>query len=344
MSTESRQSLYQKAVHECRYEIQNGTLDAGMPFYSRNELCRKFSISLVTAHKVQRVLVQQGLIIPQAGGRFIVNKKIKMHSAVSDDLRKVRVIGSPKAIEGECYGGQIVAGVRAGCAERNLQFEIDLVDVMHNPPGYINASRCLETDEGLIVMLHEALAPEVAPLLMNPTIRAVTVNSFFPYRAAVLPDYRNGIHEQFQEAVSRGAKKLMFCNRLEYAFSPIIATIREELAKAEGERLGIELILDISGNFRHIAENIREQKPDAVFFMNDLAAIHFKQHFLRKSLNHPRIIGCDNYGPKEELAALSTWDTNPFGMGKASVELLCGQDTLSRPYTRFVPGKLIIRD
>lgn len=344
MNTSNRHGKYRQAIDRCILEIQEGTLKPGAAFYSRTELCRKFDISLATAHKVQRILQENLYILPYPGSKFIVADSSYFTTAEPQKLKRVRIIGDANAIKDDSFGGRIVSGIRLGCRQHGFEFEREFVHVLNTPPGYLNPHRRLAPDEGLIVLLHQDLAQEIISLLLNPTARVVTVNSYFSPRSSVLPDYRGAMKALLEEALSRGAKRVMYCSGYGLFPCPIIASERESAFQEYTERYKLAAMIENSGNYHLAAKAVTQFQPDTILYQNDSYALHFRNNYLTRCGIPVRVLGCDNYSEDPGLSTLTTWDTDPVGMGRVSVDVLANPCVINKPYVARVKGKIVIRD
>ena len=336
--------LHRKTLDELKAAILNGTLVPGERFYSRAELCRKFRITANMAHRIQTELQALNLLLPQCGSKFIVTMARKSASAAVRKLKKVLFIGDANAICDDSYGGMIVRGVREACQEHGLEFEREFVSVLNKPANYINIRRTVDADTGVILMMNMDLGREVITLLLDNNVPLVTANSFFPQRSAVLPDFRLAARQLLEEAAARGAKKVMYCSGFELVPCPIIAEEREKSFTEYSMFLCLEHLIANSGNFHQLCRKAVNFKPDAMLFLNDSWARHFKTHYLSKIGISPRILGCDNYAGKDDVCDFTTWDTNPVLQGRTAVDVLLDPLANVKPYVTRIKGKLIIRD
>ena len=336
--------LHRKTLDDLKAAILNGTLVPGERFYSRAELCRKFRITVNMAHRIQTELQDANLILPQSGSKFIINMVSNSASVPPRKLKKILMIGDFSAICDDSYGGMIVRGVREACQTHGLEFEREFVSVLNKSANYINVRRSVDADTGVILTMNMELGREVVTLLLDNNVPLVTVNSFFPQRSAVLPDFRLAARQLLEEAAARGAKKVMYCSGFELVPCPIIAEEREKAFAEYSMFLCLEHLIANSGNFHQLCRKAVNFKPDAMLFLNDKWASHFKAHYLAKIGFSPRVLGCDNYAEKDEVCDFTTWDTNPVMQGRTAVKVLLDPLSTVKPYVTRIKGKLIIRD
>ena len=334
-----RQTLdYLKAI------ILNGTLVPGEKFYSRAELCRKFGLSSSMAHRIHAELQAANMILPQCGSKFIVNAVSVPEFTPSYKLKKVFSVGDGNCFREGSFAKLVMDGVQEACMSFGLEFEMEFVSVLNKSANYINTKRSVAPDTGVILYLGMDLHREAMPLLLNSEIPLVTVNSLFSHRSAVLPDYRMATRQLLEEAVSRGAKKVMYCSGFELQHCPIIAGEREAAFAEYSMFLGLEYMIANSGNFHQLCRKAAKFKPDVMLFLNDVWATHFVKHYLGKCDFVPRIFGCDNHLESFEECRLTTWDTDPAAQGRAAVEVLLNPMSTIKPYITRTKGKLIVRD
>lgn len=332
-------SKFRMIADQFRYLIRSGELEHGGKFPTRKELCSQFNISPMTAFHVQEELQNDGLISNVSGVGFFVNYPRQCNTS----LRKIRMIGSPQAIGNEAeFGSAIVDGAREMCRECGLEFCLEFVQVLNNPARAINMSRSLAPDEGLLVLLHSELLPEIITVLMAPKSRAVTVLRSFPGKSTVLPDW-NDVAFQITECLQkRGFKKILYaglCSRWELPQHE--TEFFESFKKYAGS---FEWQSDFSGNFREICRHVEEYRPDAVVFSHSDAAVNFMENHLPE-LDMPSLF-LTGYGhsvisgKERELSAVYYLDAR--GMGRKAVSILMNHDTTGRPpLWERAEGKLV---
>lgn len=338
-------SKYRMIADGLKYRIECGELVSGSKFYTRQQLCELFRISPMTAFQVQRTLQEKGLIAHAAGQGFFVNRpEVVSRSRFPAPLKKVRMIGSPQAVgEQTGFGSRIVAGAKETCAENGLQFRLELVQVLENPAHVIDTSRHLDSDEGLILYLHEELLPEVVNLLLTPQVRAVLVNRTFPDMPAVLTDMRHAASETMRYLRSRNVKRILYAGQCSFwtrlqQESEFYEAFREFAADLSCDH-------DFSGSFYEIAERIRRTKPDAVVFSDDNAALHLRNHYLKGAKFKPLLTGVGGFPVQEKgLASICTYREDAEELGRGAVRLLMRlDDRVKPPLFERVKGKLLYR-
>ena len=336
-------SKYRLIADDLRYQIECGELVSGTKFHTREQLCRLFQISPMTAFQVQRTLQEQGLIAKAPGLGFFVNRpEVVSKSRFPAPLKKVRMIGSPQAVGEEAeFGSRIVAGAKEACAENGLQFRLELVQVLENPAHVINTSRQLDADEGVMLYLHEELLPEVVNLLLSPRARAVTVNRPFPDKPAVLTDMRHAAAETLRYLRARRVKRLLYAGQCSYW-----TRLQQESEFYEAFRelaSGLDCEYDFSGSFYDIAARIRRTKPDAVVFSDDNAALHLRNHYLKNAKFKPILTGVGGYPILEKgLESIDTYREDAEELGRRAVRLLLKLgDRVKPPLFERVKGKFV---
>ena len=337
--------LFQRSYDDCLLKIQNGTFLPGDSFYSCAELCHRYGLTLVQARKIQHALFARRYITRSHGSRFLVLPRNNAQPVVAlPGVKRIRVIGDVSSICEGSYGGRIVEGVQEGCQTHGLEFRRDVVRILNNPPGYLNTHLTLEKDEGLVVMLHHGMEREVIRPLLNHDTPVVTVNSFFFLRTAVAPDYRLAMKELLTHAVSRGARRVLYCFGYGLCPCPIIASERETAFLEYSEALGLEAKTEPSGNYHLAARMVAQFQPDTILYMNDNHAIQFRTYYLPQCGIQARVLGCDNFADGPGLETLTTWDTQPKEMGRQAVETLLHSCTTTKPFIVRLKGHLVIRD
>ena len=336
-------SKYRRVIDQCILEILDGTMVSGSKFYSRATLCERFGISAMTAHKVHRNLLECGFIASSPGNEFIVQGDGFIAPQGTEMLRKVRMIGDINAIgEHTKFGNSIVSGVRAECEKQRLTLNVDLVNVLNNPPGYLNMCHTLASDEGLIVMMHAELLPEIASLVFNPNARIVFIDDFMPGRSVILNDNRGGMKTLIRTALESGAEKLMFAGGFLYHYNSINTFERMEAFQEMTDELKIKRLINMTGNFNWIAEDALAFKPDVIFFAQDDPALHFRKTYLPDLKLETRIFGFDHVAIESELETITTYAVDCIEMGRAAVRELLRPEMIYKPLTHRIPGEIVI--
>ncbi len=341
-------SKYRLIADGLRIRIRNGELPPGQKFYTRKQLCEKFGISLMTAFNVQKILQEQGLISNIPGVGFFINPpETYSINQLTAPVRKIRMIGSPQALGADAdFGSELVAGVREKCAEKDLQFNLELVQVLNNPARIINTSRRLDADEALVIFLHDELLPEVVNLLISPEVRVVTVNRTFPDKPAVLPDLHAAMKDILDFCRRKGAKKLLYTGQCS---SWIMLHHESEFFRIFNDQrsnYGFEVENDFSGTYPALTEHIKSFQPDAVIFPNDASGIWLRDHHFAGVKDRPLFVG---FGDTLVLSAQTpklryTFRPDAAEMGRKAVEILLKYDVISRPpLDELVGGKFMER-
>ena len=337
-------SKFRMIADQFRYMIQSGEMLSGEKFPTRKELCEKFRISSMTAFHVQEELQNDGLIINTPGIGFFVNApEMSQDNDFNTELKKIRMIGSPQAIGKEAeFGSAVVSGAKDACKRHNIDFNLELIQVLNNPARIINTTRRLARDEALLVLLHSELLPEIITLLMAPEVRSVTVLRNFPEKSAVLPDWKHAAKTFSDYLQKRNAKKVLYvgmCSRWDF---PQHET---ELFENFSEYADFfELENNFSGNFREVEKHVSIYKPDAILFSHSDAAVHFfDNHLARFNGKIPLMLG---YGhavvPGKEKLLDAVYYHDAFEMGEKAVNLLLQHKNGFRvPLWQRVKGQLI---
>lgn len=328
--------------------IHSGELVSGEKFYTRQQLCERFNISLMTAYHVQKILQERGLISNVPGVGFFINRP-DMYQILhpNSPVRKIRMIGSPQAIGAEAeFGSKLVSGVKTACENHGLAFNIEFVQVLNNPLRIINTSRHLDRDEGLVVFLHDELLPEVVNLLMSPDVRVVTIGKTFPNKSAVLHDWRHVVKEVLAFCRRRHAKKLLYTGQCSFWNSPHIETEYFENFSEMAAAYGFEYETDFSGNFPAIVTHIKEYQPDMVIFPTDEPALRLHDHYFADFAGRPPFVGFGDLPSLDTKNKLRyTYRPDAAEMGRRAVEMVLKLDNcIHPPLDEKVAGVFIERD
>ena len=303
--------------------IYSGEMSTGESFPTRKQLCDMYKISPMTAFQVQRILQEAGLISNVRGVGFFVNRA-EMYQVNHPDspVRKIRMVGSPQALD-QGFGLELVAGVRKACEDHSLELNMEMVQVLNNPPHFINTSRRLDDDEALLVFLHDELLPEIVHLLLSPDIRAVTVGRSFPDKPAVLHDYRHVTEEILRFCARKNFRNLLYVGQCSHW---TILNHESELFEAFeplARNYQFAYRTNLSGHFPSIEKDIKDYRPDAVVFSHDQGALRIRDHYFADGESHPPFIGFGDILPLEGKPKLRyTYRTNAGEMGRRAVEIL----------------------
>ena len=337
-------SKFRMIADQFRYMIRSGELASGAKFYTRKELCCLYSISSMTAFHVQEELQNDGLITKVPGIGFFVNCP-EMHKSQHSvaPVKKISMIGSPQAVGEEAeFGSLIVKSAQELCRQKNIDFKLELVQVLNNPARIINTSRRLEFDEALMVMLHSDLLPEIVNLMMAPDVRCVSMLRSFPGKTAVLPDWSDAARKTTDFLKKRNVKKFLYIGQCSLWQFPQHETEMYENFSKYSEEFCMET--DFSGNFQEVCRHIEMFAPEALVFSHSDAAVHFADAYFESiNIKRPLLTGYGHavsHGKEKTLDAVYFPDAAE--MGKKAVELLLEPDLVSRvPMWQRVTGNLI---
>ncbi len=275
-TVQENRSKFRHVLDELVMQIYNGALESGSPLYSRQELCRKYDLSPMTAHRVQSELQKLGLLTARPGQGFIIHAPRLIEPEGFAPLRRVVTIGGRNAIgPGTIHGERIMAGIAEECARNGLEHIIEYVNLLENRQGFINTRRQLKADEGLSLFLGPSLLPEVISLLLTPKLRVSLINESMPGHISVRCDIRHCVKTILDAFVSCNCRRIL---RASY-FSSFAPTINEaesiEFFEEFCREYGLDFQVCTSGNYHDLIRICKNWHADAVFFMDAISATRF---------------------------------------------------------------------
>ena len=134
-------NLYQKISNELKIEITNGSLKPGDKMLSINQVKEKYNVSHITALRVYRELIEEGVALCRRGqGYFVCDRTSKQKKIFGRFACFVRTMRPPR--EDDNYFNEINMGIQIEAANRR----IDLL-MPHNAvllDAYVCSSEKLE--------------------------------------------------------------------------------------------------------------------------------------------------------------------------------------------------------
>ena len=325
-TVQENRSKFRHVLDELVMQIYNGALESGSPLYSRQELCRKYDLSPMTAHRVQSELQKLGLLTARPGQGFIIHAPRLIEPEGFAPLRRVVTIGGRNAIgPGTIHGERIMAGIAEECARNGLEHIIEYVNLLENRQGFINTRRQLKADEGLSLFLGPSLLPEVISLLLTPKLRVSLINESMPGHISVRCDIRHGVRTVLD------VFKRSHCRRviLGAYFSSFHPGINEsEFIETFEEccpELGLAFHVCISGNYHELVHICEEFHADAVFFSTEMSAHCFLRSCMPALSGKPLIAAIGPSITGQELPddfGMIVYEPDLEEMGRASVRQL----------------------
>lgn len=324
-SVQENRSKFRHVLDELAMQIYNGELESGSPMYSRQELCEKFAVSPMTAHRVQSELQKLGLLSPRSGQGFIINAPRMVEPEGFEPLRRVITIGGRNAIgPGTLLGERIVAGIADECARHDLEHVVEYVNVLENRQGFINTRRRLEADEGLALFFGASLLPEVVSLLLTPKLRVSLINESMPGHISVRSDNRHCVKSVLDALVKRRCRRIVRASYFS-SFEPGLNESEsieafEELCEAQG----LDFNVCASGNYHELAGICGKWRADAVFFLDGIPACRFLRSYAPALSRIPVIASgpCVAHPEIPEYARIIAYEPDFEEMGRASVRQL----------------------
>lgn len=205
-------------------------------------------------------------------------------------------------------------------------------------------------EEGLIVIAGLLGMNYAFPLLIDPNVRSVFVDSVFPTVPCILKDNDGAVRQLLDFLEGEGCRNLVFCGRLTTFMGMVNENELREAFIRETRRRNLNGEVIVSGDYEDLLREARRPNPpDAFMFSQDDAALKFKRILKKARLDYSfRITGCDDFVIYESgLEELTTVRFDVREMGRVAVETLLEdrrrEKWMAPPYLR-VPGTLMIRE
>lgn len=338
--------IYSKIILDLQEKIADGYFPENGRLPSRNELCRKYNISDMTAVKVHNELEKAGIAYKIKGRGVFANSpqsfsKSYISSSTKTAVQNIVVYNWAGKKSGTYPSvNSIMAGIQQQAIEygMNLRYETFTPDTQ--------GSYTINEEDALIVP-YESGCEWMLPMLKHKRIRCVLINNYFSEAHCVVFDNYHGITLLLDHLENCGCRRIFMCTR--HFVDLGIANLSERSYAFENEchrrKLKHRLLTD--GNYTKLIDLIKTEKPDAVMFANDNSALKFQQ--MLKSLNltkEPVISGFDGFytGNNQKTKKLLTVKVDYAGMGKQAVELIKNNslEDWGLPDITRVRGKLIV--
>jgi DNA-binding LacI/PurR family transcriptional regulator len=340
---------YKEIAEDILSQIKKGIYDEGQRLPSRNQLCKLYNISQMTAKRVQDGLETMGVAINIKGkGLFVQNKgyvveldQNKVNSPKVDSIICFNIGGykdKPKY-----YAKKIIAGIKEQCKKLGKSFEEATFD-----DNEMWSKTDIKDNTG-IVIIATGVYKWMLPLVLRPTLKTVLIDNIFPASYCVLNDNYSGVSQLFDWLQTKNVKTVLLAAK---HFSPLGIANRSEriyAAEAEAKRKKINLTVNRSGNFNELISAVKgKNKPDAIMFTCDTSAAKFKKMLGEKNIKNKVIVtGFDGWNNKYILQEnITTVSVNYKAMGKKAVDIF-EQNKLadwSKPEIERVPCKLVVKE
>ncbi|MBQ6473946.1 MAG: GntR family transcriptional regulator [Victivallales bacterium] len=189
---------------ELAMHIVHGRFRAGEPFLSRQEICERYGISLVTAHKVQRKLLEDGFLSACAGGRFLV-ADIK---AQRRPIRLVRFLGQQPSNVHDRFMDVWGKAMGEACSSRGIGFRHELHNLLDEDNHRIDVSCNWLPGEGIVSLGNPIAQRRFAGFLLRRDIPRVCLKGFLAGVPQVLTDSLDGLRQLLGHAKRQGLRRM----------------------------------------------------------------------------------------------------------------------------------------
>ncbi len=317
LKTPQKIPQWKKIFNELSGELKTGNFNGGEHFYSLNEICRKYDVSMITAKRAVSELEEADMIRKYPGkGTFV----FKNHSSL-----KVNVFadtGSDSQIRDyvdfQIFGG-ITEAIREKRAEMSTITKPDLIDKITSPYN---------------LFFHEAIERMTLDKSNDFGI-SVEVHSIEKQQdmSSVGIDYWKGVSLAMKHLFSLGHKRIgLFAGELTALW--MISRLEGYLKALRSRRIKTDwkIIKETDGinsesDWLAMKQVMSlKEPPTAIFACNDIRALHILEYCRCNNIKVPEqlsIVGFDNR-PEAGLSkpGLTTIDTHLWEVGKESVYLL----------------------
>ena len=325
----------QVIADELTNEILQGIFVPGQRFLSRSDICARFSVSPVTAARIQRRLLNKGLLTAAKGHRFHVADP----RTCLPPLRMVRFLRQPPDHENWQYRDEWDIALEAECQARGLEYRRELFLLPEQNRDKITTSCNWHPGEGLIFSVGPDMARRQAGMLLRTGIPRVTLKDTFPGITRVGMDNGDGLRKLIRAALKRGCRRLLFLD------NPFMTTRSERqdrvmLAPLAAELEGIKLPVCSCPKEEAFQEAIQSHRPDAVI-LSATSLLPNLQAALAKMRKTPLVLAFhEPCGRQLDLKGVICYIDDYASVAKTLV------DSLSVPLPEYhsdflrVPGRL----
>ena len=186
--------------------IRTGVIPAGRPFPDRTALCEEFSISPVTAHKIQRELVRRKLLLPRRGQAFIVCDPEKLGEI---PLREIRLLRQVPTTDRDPIMDSISAGARSVAERHHIEFRETYLELLDRNARKINPAGDCEPGQGMILLPNRSIMVRGAGFFLKWWNLRVTIDCPMPGTAGVIMDALDGAEQLMSALKKAGAESVM---------------------------------------------------------------------------------------------------------------------------------------
>lgn len=327
--------LYRQIADDIRSQISSSVLKVGDPIGSHQELVRKYNVSLITVKKALTNLINEGLLFSRVGkGTYVAHK-----SAVVD-LSKNKTVGFVLRDLDSPFFSRILSSVEKKLSEKDFNLMLSsTADRSEKEESQINHFLNLGVT-GLIIasMSHVYYASPVIHKLHEDNFPYVIVSYIADENINYVgTDHEEGGYIATKHLIKLGYKKIGYINGEE---GNILGEVRKAGYMRALQQYGIPLSesstfqLRLSGEWFNYQSGYEigeqflnlQEKPEAFFIYNDLAALGFEKAILNLGLNVPddvAIVGFDDIKQgRVAPVALTTIHQPIEDIGALAVEMI----------------------
>lgn len=135
-------------------DIRNGIFPYGKPFLSRSEICDRFSISLKTAHKVQKELCKRGMIAANRGRAFTVCDPNERGVV---PLHEIRLLRQNQPFFADYVMDELASGIQQVCESENIRFSEIFLELQDKNHHKINAAGGSDPGQGIVLLPYRSI-------------------------------------------------------------------------------------------------------------------------------------------------------------------------------------------
>jgi LacI family transcriptional regulator len=347
----SRKPLYKQVETYIRTGISNGRFGQGEKLPSIRELSKNLGLNHLTVRQAVNNLVTRGLLTSNRGrGTFVrmMDNRVRRVALVVPDLEVP-------------LSASIARGVGTVARENNMELTIigshsDAEIESENLRRLAN-----EKEHGFILfsMMGVKPAAEVLQMIMRGQ-PVVLIDRFFediPWWQ-VISDNRHGGYMLTRHLLDKGSRRIVFASHVQvtasrHRYEGYATAMREQ--KLEPRFIELDYYEDSGTGFcRATRELIENDRPDAIFYINDRRAIYGTREIKAAGLKVPDDIAVAGFDDTPMAALtdppLTTVRQDAETIGRSAAELLLQQLTLSpekrqaEPKNKVVPVELILRE
>ncbi len=323
--------------------IRNGEIEAGTPFMKRMEICEKFGISPVTAHRVQKELCKRGLLIARKGRPFMVADGIVTGKNLLKEFVFIRQVPT---YEFGYHSDAVFKGISQIAKKHNIPCREIYLELLDKNSKKLDVRCDCDPDSGLIFMPYNSILVRGAGYFFKPGFNRATVMFQLSGVPGTKTDDFDGVEKLLSEAKKRGAKSVMFVpGCIGSSRDPVLDGEKLLYGKMLCSRFGLQFMQSTSGMIPLIKKDIAAMRPDAVVFHAPSMICNGKwKLFIPDDREYmPQILtfslSCEpdaDYG-----CEVICYESDPVVHGRAAAEiLLSGQGRVFHGLTEYIKGEL----